>query len=609
MSERGHFLKPNHGNEQWQRCVYVDTETTPSPIAPGVIGHKLAFGWACYRQRIRGESWRAEDWWRFDSLAQWWDGLEARLSPRTRTWVWCHNSAFDYPVLDAFREPVRRGWVVKRLICDGPPTLITLRRGPCTLVLADTLNIWRMPLRVLGNSLGVPKLPMPGPDAPRGEWDTYCRQDVTVIMRAVESWSAFLTHHQLGGAAGTLASQAFRAWRHRFMRHRVLIDNHPRALTLAREAYMGGRTEAWFIGQSRRRYHLLDVHSMYPTVMQRGEFPSVLVGYSRHAGVPELRAALHKFCVCAQVTIRAREPMFPYRCMGKLIFPVGTFTTTLATPELRAAMAAGAVRKVHAMATYEHAPLFRDFVSELYALRCECAASGDKVTAWQVKILMNSLYGKYGQSGRVYETTEHTDDLTPRTWLEADLGTGGVVSMRQVLGEVQVLKREPESAQSHPAIAAHVTAEARLYLWSLIEVAGRTHVYYMDTDSLLVDDVGYAALADRLHPSRLGTLSVEWEGTDIELWGAKDYRLGKRVKRKGIRAQALEVGPGVFEQDKWSGLRGLIASGNLTTPTTSRVTKHMHRRYDKGRVLSSGRVVPWTLSLSSPVPAGMTKAR
>jgi hypothetical protein len=44
------------------------------------------------------------------------------------------------------------------------------------------------------------------------------------------------------------------------------------------------------------------------------------------------------------------------------------------------------------------------------------------------------------------------------------------------------------------------------------------------------------------------------------------------------------------------GLKGLIARGDLSAPITRSVTKHLRRVYNKGRVTSSGRVVPLELA-------------
>jgi len=163
---------------------------------------------------------------------------------------------------------------------------------------------------------------------------------------------------------------------------------------------------------------------------------------------------------------------------------------------------------------------------------------------------------------------------------------------------VQELQREEESAGSHPAIAAHVTANARMLLWSLVADAGRDNVYYCDTDSLLVNDTGLNRLRARIDATRLGALKHEGTYTDWEIRGAKDYRFGDKTKLKGVRPSAEWLDADTVRQEKWSGLKGLLRAGNLDRPTTRLIEKHLSRRYDKGVIGPDGCVSPWLLPLS-----------
>jgi hypothetical protein len=479
------------------------------------------------------------------------------------------------------------------MVLDAPPLIVTLRKRTRVLKLMDTLNWWRVPLRTLGDSVGLPKLDMPAPNAPRWMWDTYNRRDVEIMIRAVTRWLDFLASEDMGGFAPTLASQAFRAYRHRFMGHPILIDDHEAALPAARSAYHGGRCEAFRVGEYTGKFTLLDVNSMYPYVMRKYRYPSVLRWASRRVDATELRTLCAHHCVIADVDLDTTEPVFPAKRHGKLTFPVGRFSATLTTEEIRYALKHRWVVKVHFVAAYTAEPLFRAFVSEMYARRLEADKAGDSLTAYLFKILLNSLYGKFGQRGMVWDKVRDTKDIDPDTWTEIDMTTHRVESYRRVLGQVQILRHEPESLYSHPAIAAHVTANARLYLWSLIRKAGSKHVYYSDTDSLLVDDVGADNLRTLVHPTRLGKLKREGVYDSIDIRGAKDYRFGARSKTKGIRKGATLVAPDTYEQEKWSGLRGALRSGVLDMPTIELVRKHLHRSYDKGVVGSDGWVSPF----------------
>jgi len=590
------MLKPVGCNETPQAAIWVDTETDQIPDGPGRVRHVLRFGWACFRRRIRGGKWSAPQWHRFTTPEGFWSWAETVMRKKTRTYLFAHNLAFDAPVLHTFSELPRRGWELTRAVIDSPPVILGWRWNERTVMMLDTLNIWRMPLDAIGEQIGIPKLDMPADDAPAEVWDEYCRRDVEVIMTACLSWWDYLKSNDLGGFAPTLASQAFRTYRHRFMQAPILIDDDEQALELARSAYHGGRTEAFTLGHIDGPLFLVDINSMYPHVMREHPMPTRLIAYTETATVGDVAAWLENRAVVARVLLQTDEAAYPVVHRGKLVFPIGRFEACLSSPELAHAIQRGHVLHVFEAAVYSRADIFSGFVDYFYQQRLALAEAGDRVGAWNSKIILNSLYGKFGQRGRVYETLGQTDDLRPEVWEEYDAETGELRRYRKLAGLVQEEKREGESRDSHPAIAAHVTAAARMLLWRLIMTAGRAHVHYCDTDSLLVDRVGFERLADVLHPSRLGMLKLEREIPDADIFGAKDYRFGTYSKTKGVKRSARWIKDDMVEQEQWSGLRGLLATGDMDAPVTTTMTKRLRREYDKGRRTPSGRVLPYLVN-------------
>jgi hypothetical protein len=460
----------------------------------------------------------------------------------------------------------------------------------------DTLNYWRESLDSLGRSVGVAKLPFPSDTATADEWDTYCRRDVEVIRAAMHAWWTFLAAHDLGGAARTLAGQALRTYRHRFMPVEIFIDSDDAGLRLARASYHGGRTEAFYLGRARGRVTALDINSMYPYVMSAELFPARSLSRCRSVSLAELRRWVSRYCVVADVTIAPKEPRYAHHTRDGLIFPVGRFREHLTTPDLQTALEHDEIASIHEVVLYEPAHLFRQFISELYALRLAARAAGDVTQTYLLKILMNSLYGKFGQRGETWETIGETDTDTVGTWLEYDYESGVVHRLRSFAGVIQESRKLPESYHSSPAIAAHVTAYARRLLWSLIERAGRRDCYYCDTDSLYVSDRGRDRLADDINPTELGALKVEGETDRLVIHGAKDYEFGDKRVCKGVRSKAQWLTDDSVSQEQWSSLRGLIRAGDISAPQTRTVTKTLHRHYRKGRVTSSGWIAPWVLT-------------
>jgi len=379
------------------------------------------------------------------------------------------------------------------------------------------------------------------------------------------------------------------------MDHKILIDANPRALALARDSYHGGRTEAFRIGRVKGPIYVLDVNSMYPYVMRERDYPTVLKAHLINPTASEMARWLDSKCVVARCLVKTRVPAYAVVSKGKLVFPVGQFHAVLTTPHLFRAIQSGDLVSVSEAAVYDKAPVFTRFVDELYSLRLAAGKKDNAVESYLLKILMNSLYGKFGQKGGVWTKVGDTEDWSVKTWIDYDLEEGTQVRMRQLAGIVQQRQTDGESWSSHPAIAAHVTAYARAYLWSIIDRAGRENVVYCDTDSVWVNRKGYLRLRARVHKSDIGALKLEHVYPWIVVHGAKDYETPDAWKCKGVSHKAKWVGERTVVQEQWSSLVGLIGAGSLSAPRTRLVRKTLERVYDKGRVLPSGHVLPLTL--------------
>lgn len=590
---RSHYIKANKSSEYPRHAIWFDTETTPEQIDPHTIKHHLKFGWLCYRRRARGHRWSKPIWQRFTSIIEFWEIIDSYVNAKESLTLFAHNGSFDLPVLDAFNYLQDNDWVLTNAVIESPPIILKWRKHNRTIRFIDTLNIWRMSLKELGKSIGLAKLTMPDSWADDDQGDEYCKRDVEIIMNACLLWFEFLNEHDLGGFAPTLASQAMRAYTHRFMKHQILIDDDELALSMARESYHGGRTECFYIGQAEGPLYQVDVNSMYPAVMSECMMPTRLRGVYRRVSMTEIRKLLLSMCCIARVRIITDTPVYPQYTRGKLLFPVGEFDTTLTTPELKYAIDNKHVVSIDEVALYEQATIFKEYVDYFYNMRLKYKSAGDKTSSGLVKILLNSLYGKFGQRGRVFETIDNVDSHEIKVWTEYDVDTQTKTHNRQFAGMVQQQTDETESRDSHPAIASHVTAHARMRMWSVYQTAGLENCYYTDTDCVVVNAIGYERLTDMLDETRLGLLKLERTINRVVIYGPKDYQFDDDVVIKGVKHDARWLKHNRVEQEQWSGLKGLIAKGDLTAPTTKTIIKNLKREYTKGIVQPDGFVLPY----------------
>jgi hypothetical protein len=597
MKRFWHYLKANQGSESIQNCIFVDTETDDVNLDKGRTGKRLRFGWAAHVRRTRPGEWTKPDWRKFTDASDFWLWAMCHTRAKNKLWVWCHNSNFDYPALDAFRLLPDLGWEMKRGIVDAPPTIVKYVSHKKTLMLVDTLNIWRMSEKKLGQKVGLEKLEHDFKWGDTEKDDTYCKRDVEILIKAVTHWADWLRDNDMGGFAPTIAGQAMRTFRHKYMDDKILIENNDLTLALARKCYHGGRCEAGYIGRIQEPVYSVDVNSMYPYVMSYAEMPVRLKGYSHNMNVKHLERLLKDYCVCALVRIETQEPFAAIYRNGKLCFPVGEFYAYLSTPELKYAIESNCLREVYKCACYEKAVPFRRFALDLYQQKEAASRNGNLIEAEHWKLLLNSFYGKWGQSGGKWVRTGVCDPSEFRRERSIDAQSLKITMRRYFGGLIFERSQDTEGMESHPAIAAHVTAEARMVLWAIIKQLPPSQYMYADTDGLLIRKEGFDSLRERMDNYVLGKIKHVKTYSDVTIYGCKDLILDGKATLKGIRNEAECIEPGHYRQLKWVGIAGLLSAGIPDMPFTVFVDKFLRRTYDKGLVGADGFVTPIHLAV------------
>lgn len=592
---QAHFLRSNKGNQAPTLIVAFDTETDSVPVGIDVVEARLAFGWLAVSRRHRGSSWSSPKWHRFDTPDAFWEMVNRETRLGWRIVLAAHNVGFDFRVVQGFSSLVRDGWECVGAVIDDPPTILRYRKGRRSMLILDTLNYYRVSLAELGASIGLPKIEHDLVWGDREKDDAYCKRDAEIVLRAMTGLIDRVRDLDLGNFAYTFPSLAFGTFRHRHLKHPVLIDDNPKALEIARSGYYGGRTEPFRIGPVHATVSVYDVNSLYPSVMQTTKVPTILRGVWTRLSTDRLREILVDGTAIADVTVQTEQSDYPLARDGRLLFPVGEFRTTLPGPELGHALSLDHIIKIHRVAVYESAEIFRTYVDEWYGRRLEARAAGDVALESFCKYMLNALYGKFGQRGETWDSVGETDLSDVRRWIEVDAQTREVRHYRSLGGIIQLQSGEKEARDSHPAIAATITSAARMVLLDYMNMAGRPFVVYVDTDSVFVlNGPAQRQLAPRVG-SQLGQLKLERTLRNLTIYSPKDYAADGYEKHKGIRKNAVLLAPGKYAQDMFEGLAGAVQRGDVNRQLIYRTEKTLHRQYQKGTVDASGFVHPFRL--------------
>lgn len=440
------------------------------------------------------------------------------------------------------------------------------------IIFYDTVRHWPMSVKQMGEKIGLPKLDvdMDG----EGFMDTkYCQRDTAIVWHFVDQM--LQRYRDMGlELKSTLPSMALQMFKKlHYKRPLPTVPDYERAFF--RNGYYGGRVEVYRFKPIIGPTHHYDVNSLFPTVMRHGVFPDLHEDNTRTTKPDWSREGMADISMTLPPT---RYPVFPIRSLeGELVYPYGRFRGTWAYPEIRQAITDGArIHQVHEAIEFRparEAP-FASFVEYCYEKRKQARKGSLDDVYW--KLMMNSLYGKFGQN----------DGL-------------------EIISQDRLRTLTTSAGHANVMWAAYVTSLARIEL--LRHLRRAYECYYTDTDSLFTPNVQPTG-------PELGELKEEGTYEFVEFMGNKLYtftasgphgsckRQGphNHAKAKGVPGETsrqpeaardfLRTGRCIFRRPirlKESRTRG----GDLNS--WEFVEKIRDDLYTKRKILSNGRTEAW----------------
>jgi hypothetical protein len=593
ITDNGRLLRHNRSGELPTRHLYLDVESKLRKHGRYTL-HRFWLGWTCFIRQTNTQRVLQEDWQLWESKEALCRYIDRKAEAKLSLMIYGHNLYYDLQVGGFFEYFHRWGWKLEFVYDSGMSFILIIKKDIRTIKCVSTTNYFDYSLRTLGEHLGEYKLDVHILKATRQELIPYCRQDVSILVSAMRQYMQFCREHDTGKFALTRASQAMACYRHRFMDRGIYIHTMPEAIQLERDGYFGGRTEAFWWGKlPGQGYTFLDVHSMYPFVMHDYRYPCKLVYFDTDPPLDTLRKHLPYLCAMADVTLETQEPIYALRTPDHILFPVGRFRTVLATGALKLALSRGEILHVHRLALYESAYLFKSYVDYFYPLKAQYKEQGNKIYTAIVKLFLNALYGKFGQSKPITEEIDYPAlgapyricNIAPESrvhWTEYGL-----------FGKIVREYGQENTSNTFVAIAAHVTEYARLVLWEYITKLGCERVFYCDTDSLLVQNATLLSAQNLLSPSRLGALGIDKTADTVRLYGAKDYELDGHRYCKGIPKSATLLGPHTYQFEQFLSSRTHMRLSETTGFLSEPHVKIVNPDYLKGYALAGGPCLPY----------------
>jgi hypothetical protein len=552
--------------------ITADSLPVFSPHDGRMVSRKLSRAFAMFCRLDKGHP-TNETGTTITSGKFFWEWVCRRLDPRRTTWIVAHDCgkvlqlvnlfpalesgmvSLDYPgatVPTELDPAVKDNQVGGLFVTADPPIIVGLRdRVGRRAVAIDVRNYVDCTMDDLAEWTGHPRIAMT--DGPIGGHKAIERlaHDAEIVRRFLLSLLDIWDKHDLGMWRWTIGGLAMAAYRHRFMPIAPIAHDDAHVRKMERATYRGGEIIVPYVGRVPGTVHQLDVTSLYPHVMQSGLYPIKLVN---HVQLAEFRAGPppgDPIEQIAEVALDTGNRPFCLKTDTGTLRVHGRFTTFLAGQELDRAVTAGEVIGWRQLAVYKLGPLFRDYVTGLWPLRQRYLAEGNKIGAKLFKLLLVSLYGKFGQYG--YQLLARPGKEAPRpwqSWSEPVPTTGKSRAFVSIGTKVFEEVKNDSNPHAAIAVAAFVTAAGRCYMDAMRQLADPATVYYQSCDSLIVSGTGLANLtrAGMVADNEIGKFKIQRTGSDCVIDGAHDYRIGG-VRVAGWKSQsAIEVGQGRWVQ-------------------------------------------------------------
>lgn len=517
-----------------------------TPDAEFVGGSVFSAGACVHWERVAGKWYRRGEWSGTDR-ADVWDGVRSAARGRKTLTVIARGAADVFTLLGGWRTAQVYGWRLKPLVISGDTDLIGNKIDGCNV-------------RWVGvKQHGDPTLPLTGEPV----HDAEC----------VGKWYTALLTGWVGAGAGTyrhtVGSAAWSTWTLRMGNPGIVVHELPDVVKLESDACHGGRSYLWYagaVGQGLKRegadnesaprpfplalrgpVYRLDVRGQYPAVMRDHDFPTRFVRLYHTNDVARVRWWCDHGAVVADVTVRCRRPEYPAVVLGKPMYPIGEFRTTLAGPELADGIDRGEVVAVHRWARYERGPVFRPWAEWVLSLRASAERHHGPEFAAYCKSLAVALSGRLARRRCGWV---EVPDVAPLKrwgeWYRVSMDDGLIHKWRSIGGVTQRYDDVGHRDGCLAACYAYVTSYGRVQMRRLRELCPHRSVISQHTDGLLVLPQAKRALeeAGEIGSGEWGRLRGDGVMHDMYLRTPNHYYADGRWVWSGITMGSLITNDG-----------------------------------------------------------------
>lgn len=334
---------------------------------------------------------------------------------------------------------------------------------------------------------------------------------------------------------------------------------------------------------------------MYPALLRDRLYP-VKLGPVYHGIRPDALVSLCATCgVIARVRVRTERGEYPYRTPTGTIYPVGTFTTALAGPDILRLSNDGTILRVYDVATYTLGSPFRDAVSALLDARSSARADGRTGDETLSKLVANSMAGRTArrEGGWVRRAKLDGENRWGDYW-QVSADSGETTRHRWIAGAAWEYHEAKLPRGPHTAVFAYLTAYGRQMMRDVRDMCPARSVVAQDTDGLYLLPAGiraliYAGISERIGA---GHLRVTGSAPDGMWYGPRHYRWGAKWVLAGMPYESVDPKDGTVTYSSRTPLFDGRSNRAPEAVYMVRRTVAIPTDLERGRVQPDGWILP-----------------
>ena len=310
----------------------------------------------------------------------------------------------------------------------------------------------------------------------------------------------------------TIPSIAMRIFRQNYLNEDIYIPKDSE-YEFIRKSYKGGLNN--IIIPKISKGYLYDVNSLYPFIMRDYEMPIGKPNWI-HKNFKDINEYFGFIDCTIEIPLDCQFPPLTIKRDETLIQPVGVIRDFFFIEEIKNSLQYGCkIIDIHTICNFnDKKVIFKDYVNDMYNKRLESNNTTDNLI---YKLLMNSLYGKFGMKKEFSKTKILNED---QKWLyelvyniENKFTGSNIItytanhnyvtdlkkdvdnlyyeedSKKTIKDEISKVEQEISRSINSVQISSAIAAYARIYMINEIykHLKSNGKIYYYDTDSIHTD--------------------------------------------------------------------------------------------------------------------------